>query len=63
MSLYKLVQYLRDYVNLQSIQALVEIKLQTAQRSLHKLGFEYKDIKKDVFVDIHEQPDKVKDRE
>ncbi len=30
---------------------------------MHKLGFEYKDVKKDVFVAGHERPDVVKDRE
>lgn len=29
---------------------------------LHRLGFEYKDVKKDVFVDGHERPDVVEDR-
>ena len=31
------------------------------QKWLYKLGFEYKNIKKDVFVDGHERPDVVED--
>lgn len=63
MSSYKLAQHLRDYVNPKGFQAPVEIKSRTARRWLHKLGFEYKDVKKDVFVDGHERPDVIEDRE
>lgn len=34
----------------------------TAQQWLHDLGFEYKEVKKDVFVDGHECPDVVENR-
>ena len=34
----------------------------TARKWLCKLGYEYKDIHKDVFIDGHERPDVVKDR-
>ncbi len=61
--MYKLVQHLRDYINPKDIQAPVEIKSQTAQKWLHKLGFEDKDVKKDVFVDGHERPDLVEHSE
>lgn len=50
-----------DDVNPEKIQSPVEIKLRTARKWLHKLGFEYKDVEKDVFVDGHEQPDMVED--
>ena len=63
MSSYKPVQHLRDYVNPNGIQAPVEIKSRTSRRWLHKLVFEYKDVKKDVVVDEHERPDVVEDRE
>ena len=53
---------MRDYVNLEGIQSPIEIKSRTARNWLHKLGFEYKDVKKDVFVDGHERPDVVEDR-
>lgn len=56
-----LVQYLRDYVNSEGIQTPIEIKSRTARKWLHKLSFEYKDIKKNVFVDGHERPDMVED--
>lgn len=61
MNLYKLIQYFKNYINPKGIQALVEIKLQTAQKWLYKFGFEYKDMKKDVFVDGYKQPDVIKD--
>lgn len=56
------MQHLRDYVNPEGIQSPVEIKSQTARRWLHKLGFGFKDVKKDVFVDGHKQPNVVEDR-
>ena len=34
-----------------------------ARNWLHKLGFEYKDVKKDVFVDGHERPNVAEARE
>lgn len=55
------MQYLRDYINPKEIQSPIEIKSQTTQKWLHKLGFEYKNVRKDVFVDKHEQSDIVKD--
>lgn len=60
--MYKLIQYFKDYVNLEGIQVLVEIKLQIAQRLLHKLGLKYKDMKKNVFVDRYKKPDIIKDQ-
>ena len=63
LTLYKLVQHLREYVNPKGVQTPIEIKSRTARNWLHKLGFEYKDVKKDVFVDGHERPDVVEDRE
>ena len=54
---------MRDYVNPEGIQTPIEIKSQTARKWLHKLVLECKDIKKDVFVDEHERPDVVEDRQ
>ena len=53
---------MRDYVNLEGIQSSIEIKSRIARNWLHKLGFEYKDVKKDVFIDGHERPNVFKDR-
>ena len=61
MSSYKLVQHLKDYVNLEGKKSPVEIKLRIARKWLHCLGFEYKDVKKDVFVDGHEWLDMIED--
>ena len=52
---------MRNYVNLEGIQSPIEIKSGIARNWLHKLGFEYKNIKKDVFVDGHEQLDVIED--
>ena len=62
LSLYKLVQYLKEYVNSEGMITPIEIKLRNAQNWLHHLGFEYKDVKKDVFIDGHERPDVIEDR-
>ena len=59
---YKLVQFLKDYVNPQGGEAPIEIRSRTARTWLNKLGYEYKDVRKDVFIDGHERPDVVEDR-
>lgn len=48
---------MRDYVNLKGKQFLIEIKLQIVRKWLYKLGFEYKNIKKDIFIDMHQRSD------
>lgn len=62
MSLYKLVQHLREYVNSEGRTTPIEIKSRTAQNWLYRLGFEYKDVKKNVFIDRHKRPDIIEDR-
>ena len=39
----------------------ITIRSRTARTWLRKLGYVYKDVRKDVFVDRHERPDVVKD--
>ena len=53
---------MRDYVNLKGIQSPIEIKSRISRNWLYKLGFKYKDIKKDIFVDEYERLDVVEDR-
>lgn len=48
------MQHLKEYVNPESVPISIEIKSYTARNWLHKLDFEYKDVKKDVFIDGHE---------
>ena len=62
LSSYKLVQHLRDYVNPEGKESPVEIKSRTTRKWLHQLVFEYKDVKKNVFVDGHERLFVVEDR-
>lgn len=40
----------------------IMIRLRTARRWLCKLGYEYKNVCKDVFVDRHERSDVMEDR-
>ena len=62
LSFYKLVQFLKTYVNSQGVEILISICSHTVWRWLYKLGYEYKDVRKDVFVDGHERSDVVEDR-
>ena len=54
LSSYKLVQFLKEYVNPEGIETPVVIRSRTAQTWLRKLGFVYKEVRKDVFIDGHE---------
>ena len=62
LSSYKLVQFLKEYVNPEGIKTPVVICSCTAQTWLRKLRFVYKKVDKDVFIDSYERPDMVKDR-
>ena len=62
MSSYKLIQFLKVYENIQGIEIAITIRLRTAQRWLGKLGYEYKDVRKDVFINGHERSDVVEVR-
>ena len=62
LSSYKLVQFLKKYVNPEGIETPVVIHSRTARTWLRKLGFVYIEVCKDVFVDGHERPDVVEDR-
>ena len=62
LSSYKLVRFLKEYVNPEGIETPIVIRLYTARTWLCKLGFVYKKIGKDVFVDRHKRPDVVEDQ-
>lgn len=63
MSSYKLVQFLKnDYINPEGVHIPIVIRSRTAQTWLNKLGYVYKNVRKDVFIDGHERPDVVEDR-
>ena len=53
---------MKEYVNPEEIETPIVICLRTAHIWLRKLGFLYKDVRKDVFVDGHEQPDVVEEQ-
>ena len=56
-----MVQFLKTNVDPQKVETPIVICLRTTRRWLCKLGYEYKDVCKNVFVDGHEQSDIVKD--
>lgn len=56
-----MVQFLKNYVNPQGVETPIVIRLRIARTWLRKLGYVYKDVHKDVFVDGHEQSDVGKD--
>ena len=62
LSSYKLIQFLKEYINLEGIETQVVICTCIAQTWLHKLGIVYKEVRKDVFVDDHELPDMMEDQ-
>ena len=51
LDIYKLVQFLKEYVNPEGIETPIVTCSRTAQIWLRKLGFVYKEVRKDVFVD------------
>ena len=61
LSSYKLVQFLRTYVSPEGIETPIVICSRIARKWLGKLGYEYKDVRKDVFVDRHERANVVED--
>lgn len=52
---------MKKYINLESIPNAIEIKSHITHNWLHKLDFQYKDVKKDVFIDGYKRPDHVQD--
>ena len=60
MSSYKLVQFLKDYFNIKKVEVPIEIRLQTARTRVNKLVYKYKNISKDIFIDVYKQSDLVK---
>lgn len=53
---------MKDYVNPEGVETPIEICSQTAQNWLCKLGYEYKNVHKDMFIDGHKRSDVVEDR-
>lgn len=54
---------MRIYVSPERVQTPIEIKSRTMYKWLYKLRFEYKDVRKDVFIDRYKRPDMVEDCE
>lgn len=57
LSSYKLVQYLRNYINPKKIIISIEIKSHSAQNWFFCLGFKCKNMKKDLFINRYKQSD------
>lgn len=62
LSSYKLVQFLKEYINPKEIEILGVIYSYITQTWLCKLRFVYKEVRKDVFIDNYKWPDIVKNR-
>lgn len=60
--MYKVVAFLKDYLNLKRLETPIKIRFCTARQWLNQLGYIYRDIKKDVFVNGHERANVVEDR-
>ena len=58
---YKLVQFLKNYVDINGVKISIVIRSRTARNWLRKFGYEYKDVYKDVLINWHEWPDVVED--
>lgn len=56
-----MVAFLKDYINPKGLKTLIKIRSRMAQKWLNQLGYKYRNIKKDVFIDGHERPDVVED--
>lgn len=61
LSFYKLVQFLKTYICPKEIEISIRIYSHTVQKWLSKLGYKYKNIHKDVFMDEHKWADIVED--
>ena len=62
LSFYALVAHLKAYINPEGTKNSVTICSKTARKWLNKLGYRYRHIGKNVFVDSHEQSDVIEDR-
>lgn len=60
--MYKVIAFLKDYLNLKRLETPIKIRFCTARQWLNQLGYIYRDIKKDVFVNGHERANVVEDR-
>lgn len=64
LSSHRLVQFLKEWTgpDPDNPRSPISIKSRTARRWLNCLGYSFRDIKKDVFVDGHGRPDVIEDR-
>ena len=59
--MYKVVAFLKDYVNPEGLETPIKIRLRTARRLLNQSRYTYRDIQKDVFVHRRERANVVED--
>ena len=57
LSSYKLVQFLKNYLNVQRVETPIVICSLIAWNWLCKFRYEYKNVRKDEFIDGHEWSD------
>lgn len=61
LSSYKLVKFLKNYINPEKIEISVIIYFFISQKWLYKLEFQYKEVHKDMFIVWYEWLDGIKD--
>lgn len=61
LSSFKLIQFLKNYVNSQEIKTPIAIRSRIAQIWLYKLDYVYENVRKNIFVDEYEQLDVIED--
>lgn len=62
MSSYTLVAYLKAYINPEGTENPVTIQSRTARKWLNRLGYRYRHMGKNVFVDGQERADIIEDQ-
>lgn len=55
LSFYELVQFLKNYIILEKLEILIMIYLYIAKKWPYKQRYKYKNINKNVFINIYKQ--------
>ena len=52
-----MIQFLKNYINLERVETKIIIRLHIVQTWLYKLGYIYKNLRKHIFMDGYKQLD------
>lgn len=61
LNFYKLVQFFQDYINPERVEISIKIRSYITWSWLNQLGYKYKDIYKDIFIDGYKWLDMIGD--